>query len=75
MAGEYKEKGFKNSKVLDGGVEGWKKAGYPINDMTNISAEFPFESKSIEVNGSQMHYIKQGEGQAFTTWRKIIPKG
>jgi rhodanese-related sulfurtransferase len=24
------EKGFKNVKVLAGGVEGWKNAGYPL---------------------------------------------
>jgi len=24
------EKGFKNVKVLGGGVEGWKNAGYPF---------------------------------------------
>jgi haloalkane dehalogenase len=50
----------------------------------NISAEFPFESKFIEVNGSQMHYVEQGEGQTFLflhgnptssyLWRNIIPE-
>jgi len=28
----------------------------------NISAEFPFESNYVEVLGSQMHYIDEGEG-------------
>jgi rhodanese-related sulfurtransferase len=27
---EFTEKGFTNIKVLAGGVEGWKKAGYPL---------------------------------------------
>jgi rhodanese-related sulfurtransferase len=29
---EYTEKGFKNVKVLSGGVEAWKQAGYPVED-------------------------------------------
>ena len=28
----------------------------------NISAEFPFESKFVEVHGSKMHYIEEGAG-------------
>jgi rhodanese-related sulfurtransferase len=32
---EYTEKGFKNVKVLGGGVEGWKRAGYPLEDPGN----------------------------------------
>jgi len=48
-----------------------------------ISAEFPFESKFIEVLGSKMHYIAEGEGTPFLflhgnptssyLWRNIIP--
>jgi haloalkane dehalogenase len=48
-----------------------------------ISAEFPFESKFIEVLGSKMHYIDEGEGTPFLflhgnptssyLWRNIIP--
>lgn len=48
-----------------------------------ISAEFPFESKFIEVLGSKMHYIDEGEGNPFLflhgnptssyLWRNIIP--
>ena len=29
LADEYKQKGFQNVKALKGGVEGWKKAGFP----------------------------------------------
>jgi len=48
-----------------------------------ISAEFPFESKYVEVLGSQMHYIDEGEGDPILflhgnptssyLWRNIIP--
>lgn len=48
-----------------------------------ISAEFPFESKYIEVNGSKMHYIDEGAGDPILflhgnptssyLWRNIIP--
>jgi haloalkane dehalogenase len=49
----------------------------------NISAAFPFESKYIEVLGSRMHYIDEGEGDPILfihgnptssyLWRNIIP--
>jgi len=29
------EKGFKSVKVLGGGVEGWKNAGYPVDGPGN----------------------------------------
>jgi len=48
-----------------------------------ISAKFPFESKFIEVKGSKMHYIDEGEGDPILflhgnptssyLWRNIIP--
>lgn len=48
-----------------------------------ISAEFPFESKYVEVKGSKMHYIDEGEGDVMLfihgnptssyLWRNIIP--
>lgn len=48
-----------------------------------ISADFPFESKYIEVEGSQMHYIDEGAGDPVLflhgnptssyLWRNIIP--
>ena len=48
-----------------------------------ISADFPFESKYVEVLGSKMHYIDEGEGDPILfihgnptssyLWRNIIP--
>lgn len=48
-----------------------------------ISAAFPFESKYIEVHGSKIHYIEEGEGDPVLflhgnptssyLWRNIIP--
>jgi len=48
-----------------------------------ISAEFPYESRFIEVLGSKMHYIDEGQGPTFLflhgnptssyLWRNIIP--
>jgi haloalkane dehalogenase len=50
---------------------------------TNISSEFPCESKFIEIKGSKMHYIDEGKGTPFLflhgnptsnyLWRNIIP--
>jgi len=50
---------------------------------TNISSEFPFDSKFIEINGSKMHYIDVGKGDTILflhgqptssyLWRNIIP--
>ncbi|MDH4205467.1 MAG: haloalkane dehalogenase [Desulfobacteraceae bacterium] len=49
----------------------------------NISADFPFESKRIEVHGSNIHYIDEGIGDPILflhgnptssyLWRNIIP--
>ena len=48
-----------------------------------VSAEFPFESRFVEVHGDRMHYIEQGEGDPILflhgnptssyLWRNIIP--
>jgi len=48
-----------------------------------ISAKFPFESKYLEVKGSKIHYIEEGEGDPILflhgnpmssyLWRNIIP--
>ena len=48
-----------------------------------ISADFPFESKYLEVHGSKMHYIDEGAGDPILflhgnptssyLWRNIIP--
>ncbi len=50
---------------------------------TVISADFPFASKFLEVNGSRMHYIDEGQGDPILflhgnptssyLWRNIIP--
>jgi pimeloyl-ACP methyl ester carboxylesterase len=52
-------------------------------ERMTISAEYPFESRYVEVLGSKIHYIEEGEGQAFLflhgnptwsyLWRNIIP--
>lgn len=49
----------------------------------NISSDFPFVSKYIEINGSKMHYIDEGDGNPILflhgnptssyLWRNIIP--
>ena len=48
-----------------------------------ISADYPFESRYVDVLGAKMHYIDEGEGQPFLflhgnptwsyLWRNIIP--
>ncbi|MEP1209255.1 MAG: haloalkane dehalogenase [Rhizobiaceae bacterium] len=48
-----------------------------------ISDAFPFESKFVEVNGQQIHYVEKGEGKPILflhgnptssyLWRNIIP--
>lgn len=48
-----------------------------------ISAEFPFESKYVDVHGSRMHYIDVGEGEPVLflhgnptssyLWRNVVP--
>jgi len=55
----------------------------PLPYEQNISAEFLFESNYVEVLGSQMHYIDEGEGDPILfvhgnptssyLWRNIIP--
>ncbi len=49
----------------------------------NISSTFPFESKFLEIKGSRIHYIEEGEGDPILflhgnptssyLWRNIIP--
>ena len=39
-----------------------RKGGEAAHGEQNISAEFPFESNYVEVLGSKMHYIDEGEG-------------
>ncbi len=48
-----------------------------------LSAEFPFESKYVDVLGSKMHYVEEGEGDPILLihgnpassylWRNVIP--
>ncbi|MGR3677410.1 MAG: haloalkane dehalogenase [Paracoccaceae bacterium] len=48
-----------------------------------ISADFPYESKFVEVNGQKIHYVEKGEGKPILfihgnptssyLWRNIIP--
>jgi len=54
-----------------------------MTDTGQIPAAFPFESRSVEVHGSSMHYIDVGEGDPILflhgnptssyLWRNIIP--
>jgi haloalkane dehalogenase len=54
-----------------------------VADTQEISAAFPFESKFVDVLGSKMHYIDEGEGDPILflhgnpmssyLWRNIIP--
>jgi haloalkane dehalogenase len=51
--------------------------------MNEISSEFPFTSRYVEVHGSRMHYIDEGDGDPILflhgnptssyLWRNIIP--
>ena len=54
-----------------------------VSTQESISAEFPFESKYVEVLGSKLHYVEAGEGKPVLflhgnptssyLWRNIIP--
>ena len=53
------------------------------NSASSISADFPFESRFVEVLGSRMHYVDEGQGEPLLflhgnptssyLWRNIIP--
>ena len=53
-----------------------------VEDQT-ISAAFPFESNTVEVDGSTLHYVEEGDGDPILflhgnptssyLWRNIIP--
>jgi haloalkane dehalogenase len=55
----------------------------PDAGSSQISAEFPFESRFVEVEGSRLHYIDEGEGDPILflhgnptssyLWRNVIP--
>lgn len=40
-----------------------------------VSADFPFESHYVDMVGSKMHYVDEGEGNPTSSylWRNIIP--
>lgn len=52
-------------------------------ENNQISADFPYQSNYIEVNGSKMHYIDEGQGEPMLflhgiptscyLWRNVIP--
>ena len=54
-----------------------------MNTQDTISAAFPFDSKFIEVAGSQLHYVEEGDGDPILflhgnptssyLWRNVIP--
>src|SRR6266852_8906910 len=54
-----------------------------MTQQREISAAFPYESKSVEVHGSRMHYVEEGEGDPVLflhgnptssyLWRNVIP--
>ncbi len=56
-----------------------------MTSSKEISAEFPFESKYVEIHGSKMHYVDEGSGDPILflhgnptssyLWRNIIPYG
>lgn len=55
----------------------------PLGGGTEISAGYPFESVYVEVLGSRLHYVEEGEGDPILfvhgnptwsyVWRNIIP--
>jgi haloalkane dehalogenase len=54
-----------------------------MSDNEDISVEFPYESKYVEIEGSKLHYVEQGEGAPVLflhgnptssyLWRNVIP--
>ena len=54
-----------------------------VEAESSISADFPFESRYVEVLGSKMHYVEEGEGDPILLlhgnpsssylWRNVIP--
>lgn len=59
------------------------KIGGTMSAEQEISAEFPFESQFVEVEGSNLHYVEEGSGDPILflhgnatfsyLWRNIIP--
>jgi haloalkane dehalogenase len=54
-----------------------------MSDTQKISSDFPFESRYVDVLGSKMHYIDEGEGDPILflhgnpmssyLWRNVVP--
>jgi len=54
-----------------------------MSNEENISEQYPYESHYVEVNGSKLHYIDEGEGDPIVfihgiptwsyLWRNVIP--
>jgi haloalkane dehalogenase len=54
-----------------------------MSDAQSISADFPFESRFVEVLGSKIHYVEEGSGDPIIfmhgnptysyLWRNVIP--
>ncbi len=54
-----------------------------MSEEKSISAEFPYESRYVEVNGQKIHYVEEGSGKPILfihgnptssyLWRNIIP--
>ena len=54
-----------------------------MTSTQNISADFPFESRYVEVHGSNIHYVEEGSGDPVLflhgqptssyLWRNVIP--
>lgn len=71
---------------VTGGASPARPADAPASvpaDREKISADYPFASRFVEVFGSRMHYVDEGEGDPILfvhgnatwsyTWRNVIP--
>jgi len=85
----YRINAEKYACVFETTILNWESLGIAeqieqgLSEQKEISTEFPFESKYIEVLGSKMHYIDEGEGDPILfihgnptssyLWRNVIP--
>lgn len=68
--------------LLAGLVSAESAAPAPIGDDA-IRADFPYESRFVEVHGSRMHYVEEGDGEPILfvhgnptssyLWRNVLP--
>ena len=66
-----------------GTAQAQDKPQVPRDRAAEFSAEFPYQSKYIEILGSKMHYVDEGEGETFLflhgnptssyLWRNVMP--